>query len=565
MLKLFDGRVLVSDIERSIDSTQRVLREVDIDSGGWGEAYPVDVQTIHGIYPAATDDPFDIYIDDGSHLMGYDLDTGEKTLILAWDEVAVMPGFQRHLAFPGDGRISMLINRGAFGADISADYVNLTRIARADLPDVQTITIGGFGIRGDFTLTDKVREYNALSTNYRVEVVDYRGNVDQAYWEDGSWYQNEMRFLTDLVTGRAPDIIIGALPFLVDMERQGYVVDLYTLIDADPILNRTDFLPNALSAFEAPNGTLPAIGYGFGIFTMIGLPETVGGIGSWTYADMLELMEQAEEKGATIIGEWTTSEWFLEYTLNFSGRRFIDSVENKAYLDSEEFIRLLEISSRLPKEYDDPWFTNTECQFSRMLRGEQLLSLADISGISYYQMYTTALGDDMVALGYPTQDGGAHTIGISGGFAISASGENREGAWDFLRWLFLPDTDWGVNFLNPMGVMHSFPLRRDLLDKMIAYAKIPNIEIDEDGNEIEGYTGGRGVNSEAIWYYALTDVQEKGLRTLIESASVPFLYNPVIMNIVREETPRFFAGERSAADTARVLQNRVQTYLSERG
>jgi len=32
---------------------------------------------------------------------------------------------------------------------------------------------------------------------------------------------------------------------------------------------------------------------------------------------------------------------------------------------------------------------------------------------------------------------------------------------------------------------------------------------------------------------------------------------------IEEETAPFFAGDRTAEDTARIIQNRVQTYLSE--
>ena len=61
--------------------------------------------------------------------------------------------------------------------------------------------------------------------------------------------------------------------------------------------------------------------------------------------------------------------------------------------------------------------------------------------------------------------------------------------------------------------------------------------------------------------------QEDGTRLLdlINQASEKQLWDTTIEDIVNEETAAFFAGDKTAADTAAVIQNRVSIYLSEQG
>ena len=41
-------------------------------------------------------------------------------------------------------------------------------------------------------------------------------------------------------------------------------------------------------------------------------------------------------------------------------------------------------------------------------------------------------------------------------------------------------------------------------------------------------------------------------------------YNVPVNNIIKEEAAQYFAGQKSLDETARVIQNRVSTYVAER-
>jgi hypothetical protein len=100
--------------------------------------------------------------------------------------------------------------------------------------------------------------------------------------------------------------------------------------------------------------------------------------------------------------------------------------------------------------------------------------------------------------------------------------------------------------------------------------KTPHIENDEEGNLIEishyteilsdGHGGMREIN-----IYAMTDNEVMSTREIVESANIlARSIHPGLWDLIAGDIDSFFADVRSAEDTARIIQDRVSTYLSER-
>ena len=54
------------------------------------------------------------------------------------------------------------------------------------------------------------------------------------------------------------------------------------------------------------------------------------------------------------------------------------------------------------------------------------------------------------------------------------------------------------------------------------------------------------------------------LQELISRAGHVPGYQEAVMSIIREEAAGYFAGDKDARETARIIQNRVQVFLNER-
>lgn len=543
-----DGRVVVFEQDFDGDSS---LRAVDFAAGDWGDTFAISASHIQNLYPAREGDSFDVLVDDGINLIGYNLATGTRTGILNWIETGLAAGWGYHLGFLEDGRISVL-HSGWDDArdDWHSELMLLTRASRSDMPERIVLDMAGVWLPQE--IREQVVAFNRQSQTHRIDVQDYSAYLTG----DGARGEFDFTPLLMRLATDAPDIIWGVPAQFAAAIDQGLFADLYAHIDADAMLSRTDFFPNILGAMEAADGTLPMLVNNFSIQTLVGNADAVSGLNNWTLADMLALLRETDDANMPyVLGEWMTSERFLETVLLFAGGDFIDWDENRANLDTDEFRDLLEIAARLPHEWDGEMRRDDfVSHFTRMERGEQLLYMTHLWQATDYQVLTAGM-DDVVALGLPTAAGGQHVV-VPGHAAlgISASSVHQDVAWDFVRIFLLPEAD----------IFWSFPLRIDLFDEMIEDEMTPQFWTDENGNEIEQSKGGWGFDGGlTIELYAMTAAEAAGLREIVENASLTQRRDAQVMEIVMEQVLPFFGGDATAADTARILQNRIQTYLHE--
>ena len=413
------------------------------------------------------------------------------------------------------------------------------------------ITLGGMWITAQFR--NEVIRFNDENPDYLIEIVDYN---------DGNPDENIALFRTEMIAGKGPDIIVETptdrlLP-------DSFYTDLYTYIDSDIVLNRTDFFPNVLYGIETQNGMLPFITSDFTISTMTALRVNADKLNPLTFNSILNRLDE--------VGLYSFNHSFmvrkgvLRDFLFSSGNVFIDMKNRQANLDSEPFINVLEIISRLPDElYDEyEYFDNAYAPLRRMLNGEQLLLKTGFGRHFYSYMIQRAVLGDVVAVGVPGSTGGQHLIHLGLVLGINANSPHKDVAWNFIRRFLLPDTD----FTNTIGI----PLRIDEFEKAIAEWVTPQFatDLDIDNPDLGGIDSkelplfsNTFQNGDTFHVYSMTANEVSEIKSIIENAIVLESYNNIIWEIVEEEIQAFFSGRRSAEDTVRVIQNRVQTYLNE--
>ena len=116
-----------------------------------------------------------------------------------------------------------------------------------------------------------------------------------------------------------------------------------------------------------------------------------------------------------------------------------------------------------------------------------------------------------------------------------------------------------------------FPLRIDLFDEQIAESMIQKFWEYDDPCSVTGTVAGDEdpqilfgtIESGITPIYAMTEEEALEIRSIIDSAVAGSRFNSIIAVIMNEEVQSFLNGLRSSADTARIIQNRVQRYFDE--
>lgn len=140
--------------------------------------------------------------------------------------------------------------------------------------------------------------------------------------------------------------------------------------------------------------------------------------------------------------------------------------------------------------------------------------------------------------------------------AVMESCEEKEAAWEFVRQFFLYDYQIkGGN--NVFASLIGIPVRRDAFEKKLEYAMAEESYMLEDGTEIEPH----------FEYGALTAKEAEQIRSIVDRIGmVRARYDSIsekIVEIVREEVQACYAGDKTAEETAGIIRNRVEIFVSE--
>ena len=559
---LSDGRVL------AIDAIKNELRELDIKSRNWGVSIPVAESTgrVRSIFPAEANSPYDFIFSDDSYLYGYNIENNEQTKILNWTQLGYANLHSTWVGIFDDGRIFTLTsNRSATNEKVNELYI-LNPISRNEAPEKTIITMRGVSVTPD--LRQAAANFNRQNPNYHIEIYEYLNQADFPAGDltpdilNAVFGQALLRYQVDIMTGNIPDIIVQPL---IEMYDRGFLLDLNPLINADPDISRADFFPNVLSAFERPDGTMPSISNKFFIQTMISRFETMGNIDIWTPEEMFELINHTQGMPLPF-GARMLRDNFLDMMVRYINVGFIDMDNYKASFDTDEFINLLNTAKLLPTFSDLPpemMYGEPEIEVRQMQRGQQLLTMTNISSPGRYQSFYEAF-EDMLAIGMPTANGGANIIMPYLQLGIGASTSHPEAAWSFLR-SFLLESASELEHAAIMGDV-GFPLRIDLFEWLIKDAMTPRTYRNSEGNTVEGpreilmaFDG-----SAKIELYAMSEEIADNLRAFIESA-VPGgdALGDELWDVIQSDLADFYSGVRSAEETARIIQNRAEKWLSE--
>lgn len=239
----------------------------------------------------------------------FDLTTGQARTLLKWENYQV--------DFSAVSAVFLLEEEDQYLVIDRDNSFHLLTVVDDMLLDDDIITFAVTGNGYTKQLQAAVDAYNATQPEKFVTILDYTIEAATERGFSGSEEMLQRAILDD----EAPDIVMTPSGMnSQNLIRQGFFADLYPLLDADPELQRADFLENVLACCEYQD-TLPTIIPAFSIFTAVGSSDLVGETPGWNWQEY-DALCAAYPDATPFYGLGRND--ILLYLLQMGGDRFID-------------------------------------------------------------------------------------------------------------------------------------------------------------------------------------------------------------------------------------------------
>lgn len=445
---------------------------------------------------------------------------GNKTQLFSWTEHGWGESYPDRLFVTEEGDI--LCCRWD-------EIVKMKRVSAQEGDQRQRLTLAAFDA-GE-ALKYLVADFNKTSETHLISIVDYN-----LYNTDTDKYAGLTKLNTEIIGGNPPDMIdlrnIDARQYM----EMGVLEDLYPYIESDPEIDRENYLPNVLNAM-GDGEALYGVTTTFRVNTVAAKTFVVNS-NKW---NLQGLQEMVAANPQTYLGVTKTS--LLELACDYMQDHFVDWEENLVKFNSPEFFSLLAACSTLPEETEvreiyEIYFKDPDYP--------AFYATSFVSSFTDALEYEEIWGEPISYIGFPES---GSTISLRMHVGMLSGGEHKDAVWSFLRTALLPK----AQMENAEFIM-GFPISENSFEQAVQQTLDPNSDI---GIMIDGSTG------ESMEIIHPTEEQVSKVAELARSTDKLASTNTVIKDIVLEEAAPYFAGSKTAAETAAVIQNRVTTYMGE--
>ena len=457
---------------------------------------------------------YDFFLVNETILSGAALATGTVTEILRWADYALTASV---------GAVEY-VDEDTFRISVSSimgdpESLYLRRVLASEVPKKETIYLAyplaevedvpdrSWTEMADYTLIEPINRFNRSSGEYRIEVVTFSSATD-------------LQLLMQSDT--PPDLIcwdgdwVESPPSARLYAAKGYLADLEPLLEQDEEFSMDDLIPRCVELLRETYGGMYVLPYAFYARTIMAPREYVGDDMGWTLEEFCNMANSLPDD----VTLWSSGgDTLLSMILGTNGSRFVDYEAGTCDFENQTFIDLLNVCRNRCTEGDD-----TE---------DDMLQVIPIMGQFAQFTYNNLLpakaaGKTMI--GYPGAEGNGMCLTFQQCMSITASAKHPDAAWQFLRMFLSDDVQKETRIFTP--------IREDV------YQELENDMVKNNPDEAtqEEY-------AEAI--------------AMPYDAGCVMVYDDPAMEIALEEAAAFFAGDKTAEDTASVIQSRVSIYLGE--
>lgn len=497
-----------------------------------------------------------LLINDGTYLYSLDVNTGVATKMLSWLDSDINGGSLNGIVASGADKVMVLVANYSNDGMTEYELGILTKTPVEQIPERTILTLGAIYL--DDILRNAVIDFNRSNETYRITLIDY-----SVYNTTEDYSLASQQLDRDVVSGNCPDIVSLTTGHEDKYISKGALADLTTFFEKDETVSLDDLLSGPLQAYTV-DGKLYGLPTSFYVQTMLASKKLVGDLDSWTMTELGQIIQNLDD--SVTVMDYCDQSSFLTQMVYQNLEQFVDYGKATCSFNGQEFKDLMQVSSYLPttEEYEASIEAENEAMengtymyydtYQKVQAGEQLLVSEYISGtysVKYlYNLYTEENG--FAKLGYPQAGGNGALLGVDGGLAISATGKNQDGAWEFVKALLSDEVQEDV---------WNFPIKISAFDETMA--ELMERSYYMEGDEKVYYDDYGYIGDTEYILEPLTQAQLDDFKVFVNGATTSGNYDEEIITIITEEVGAYFSGDKSVDEVADLIQNRVTIYLGE--
>ena len=480
------------------------------------------------------------------NIFGYNETTDTSDKLVDWMDYDVDSSNIQSFTMKDDGTVIALSTTWSNNSN-KTEIITLTPTDPSNIVQKKELTLACMYL--DWNLRSRIIEFNKKNNEYRIKVKDY-----SEYATDDDYDAGLTKLNTEIISGNVPDMIYTANIPIAKYAGRDVLEDLWPYIENDTRFGRSDLLENVFQAVEI-DGKLYQTVSSFSVQTTAGLTSVVGDKLGWTLDDLKAALATLPE-GAQVFNTTATKTDIINSFISMNMSSYIDWETGKCSFDTPEFISILEFAASFADDsvWDDFNWDEYEDDYTRMKEGKQLLNTVYLYNFDSAQEMKSSLGSDVTYVGFPADEGYGAAFSVNDGIAMSKTCSNKDVAWQFMGQFlteeYQSDNMWG-----------GFSTNKKAFEKQAENAM--KQEYTADGEPIPLYSYGTSNSDEMIDVYAMTQAEYDKIMEVINSTTRVMTYDQEVLDIIKDETSAFFEGQKSAEETAKMIQSRVGLYVGE--
>jgi len=356
-------------------------------------------------------------------------------------------------------------------------------------------------------LTDMVTNFNRTNRQNQVRMESVKDrSVDQ--------------LRAQILAGKGPDLYFtGSGNAALELSSDAAFEDLLPYLDSSAVVQRDSFVRSVLEAMLS-GGKLYSVPVSMEVYTV--LCRDISRAGPDMHLSDMLLLPEVQDGSYHVFTQEYSRDAVWKWLSNMYIAGHVDEAAGTCNFDTEEYTEML--TACKAASVSEPAVDEIPC----------LLSPEHIVGVRRLMYFQRKYGDRFAFLAnYGT------ALEVWDAFAISNTSENKEAAWQFIEYALsaTEELDDGQFLL---------PTTQGALDELLE---------DATSVGVWNYTQER--------YEQLSSYTLEQFAALLQQDAVVMGKYPQLIQIMREEAEKYFAGDRSAEEAAKMTQSRATIYMAE--